>query len=140
MIAGIIGLVVNPVACQIMINLGVGPLSLSFAYSFANLCQMVILAVIYCRQKELAPYGIVKFLIKAAVCVIFMGAVTFSFDMFLPAQGGKLIQLGIISVKGVTAIFLYFALAVLFHMDEATVWIDKFKSKLFKKKVKKSTT
>ena len=140
LIAGIIGLVVNPVACQIMINLGVGPLSLSFAYSFANLCQMVVLAIVYCRQKELAPYGIIKFLIKAAVCVTIMGAITFIFDMLLPAQGGKLIQLGIISAKGVAAIVVYFTLAVLFRMEEATVWIDKFKSKLFKKKAKKSTT
>ena len=140
LIAGIIGLVVNPVACQIMINLGVGPLSLSFAYSFANLCQMVVLVVVYCMQKELAPHGIVKFLVKSVVCVAVMGALSFSIDQFVPAQGGKLIQLGIISVKGVVAVFFYFAFAILFKMDEATVWIDKFKSKLFKKKAKKSAT
>ena len=139
LVAGAIGLLVNPIACSMLIRFGAGPLSLSLAYSFTNICQMVMLSVAYCRQKDLAPHGIVKFLLKAAVCVAVMGGVVYLIDMFVPAQGGKIIQLAIVSLKGIAAIIVYFALAVMFRMEEATVWIDKFKSKLFKNKAAKKT-
>ena len=133
LIAGVIGLVINPVACHFMVVTGVGPLSLSLAYSFTNICQMIILAIAYCRRKELAPYGIVRFLIKAAVCVAVMALAVFVLDRFLPAQGGKITQLLIISIKGAVAVVVYFGMAVLLRMQEATEWINKFKSKVFKK-------
>lgn len=130
LVAGVLGLIINPIACQILISLGVGPLSLSIAYSFTNLCQMIILAVLYCRRKELAPFGIVRFLVKSALCSLVMAGSVFLLDKFMPAQGGKMTQLIIISVKGLLAVVVYFATAVLFKMEEATYWIDKF----FKKK------
>lgn len=133
LIAGVIGLVINPVACHFMVAVGVGPLSLSLAYSFTNICQMIILAIAYCRRKELAPYGIVRFLIKAAVCVAVMALAVFVLDRFLPALGGKITQLLIISIKGAVAVVVYFGMAVLLRMQEATEWINKFKSKVFKK-------
>jgi putative peptidoglycan lipid II flippase len=127
LIAGILGLVINPVACQIMVSLGVGPLSLSLAYSFTNICQMIMLAVAYCRRKELAPHGIVKFLLKAALSVAVMAVLIYVMDRFLPAQGGKLAQLSIIAIKGIVAVAIYFAMAVILRMEEATYWIDRFK-------------
>ena len=135
--AGILGLVINPVACSIMIKLGVGLMSLSFAYSITNIFMMVLLAVTYCRRKELAPHGIVKFLLKASLCVIVMGVVTFFVDAFFPARGGKLMQLGIIAIKMAVAIVVYFGMAAILRMQEATEWINKFKSKIFKKKAVK---
>ena len=130
LVAGVLGLIINPIACQTLISLGVGPLSLSIAYSFTNLCQMIILAVLYCRRKELAPFGIVRFLVKSALCSLVMAGSVFLLDKFMPAQGGKMTQLIIISVKGLLAVVVYFAMAVIFKMEEATYWIDKF----FKKK------
>ena len=91
---------------------------------------MIILAVLYCRRKELAPFGIVRFLVKSALCSLVMAGSVFLLDKFMPAQGGKMTQLIIISVKGLLAVVVYFATAVLFKMEEATYWIDKF----FKKK------
>ena len=135
--AGILGLVINPVACAVMIKLGVGLMSLSFAYSITNIFMMVLLAVTYCRRKELAPHGIVKFLLKAALCVVVMGAVVFFTDGFFPARGGKLMQLGIIGIKLVIGIVVYFGMAAVLRMQEATEWINKFKSKIFKKKAAK---
>ena len=135
--AGILGLVINPVACAVMIKLGVGLMSLSFAYSITNIFMMVLLAVTYCRRKELAPHGIVKFLLKAALCVAVMGAVVFFTDGFFPARGGKLMQLGIIGIKLVIGIVVYFGMAAVLRMQEATEWINKFKSKIFKKKAAK---
>jgi putative peptidoglycan lipid II flippase len=137
--AGILGLVINPIACQIMVSLGVGPLSLSLAYSFTNICQMIMLAIAYCRRKELAPHGIIRFLVKAAFSVAVMAGLVFVLDLFVPATGGKALQLGIIALKGLVAVIVYFSVAVLLRMEEATYWIDRFKrivSKWFSKKVK----
>jgi len=137
LVAGILGLIINPVACHIMVRTGVGPLSLSLAYSFTNICQMIMLAIAYCRRKELAPHGILKFLLKAGACVLIMAGVVYVLDKFVPAQGGKISQLIIISIKGVAAILVYFAMAAVFRMEEATEWINKFKRKLFKKSAAK---
>ena len=137
LVAGILGLIINPVACHIMVRTGVGPLSLSLAYSFTNICQMIMLAVAYCRRKELAPHGILKFLLKAGACVLIMAGVVYGLDKFVPAQGGKISQLIIISIKAVVAILVYFAMAAVFRMEEATEWINKFKRKLFKKSAAK---
>ncbi len=137
LVAGILGLIINPVACHIMVRTGVGPLSLSLAYSFTNICQMIMLAIAYCRRKELAPHGILKFLLKAGACVLIMAGVVYILDKFVPAQGGKISQLIIISIKGVVAILVYFAMAAVFRMEEATEWINKFKRKLFKKSAAK---
>ena len=139
LIAGGIGLVVNPVVCSILINLGVGPLSLSLAYSFTNICQMIMLSIAYCRQKDIAPHGIFKFLLKSAVCVAVMAGVVFVVNLFLPAQGGKLMQLGIVAVKGIVAVVVFFAMAVILRMEEATYWIDRAKGIFKKGKAKKTT-
>ena len=132
LLAGVIGLVVNPLACHFMIAVGVGPLSLSLAYSFTNICQMVMLAIAYCGNKELAPHGIVKFLIKAGASVAVMAAVTFVINRLYPAHGGKVTQLAIDAVKGGIALVVYFAMALIFRMEEATYWIAKIK-RMFKK-------
>ena len=95
---------------------------------------MVILTLIYCKRKELAPHGILKFLIKSAVCVAVMGGVVFVLDHFIPAQGGKIIQLLIIAMKGIVAVIVYFAMAIILRMEEATEWINRYKAKIFKKK------
>ena len=135
--AGILGLVINPVACSVMIRLGVGLMSLSFAYSITNIFMMVLLAVTYCRRKELAPHGIVKFLLKSALCVAVMGVVVFIVDGFFPARGGKLMQLGIVGIKLFIGVVVYFGMAAVLRMQEATEWINKFKNKIFKKKAAK---
>jgi putative peptidoglycan lipid II flippase len=132
LIAGGIGLVVNPAVCSILISLGAGPLSLSLAYSFTNICQMIMLSIAYCRQKEIAPHGILKFLLKSAVCVAVMTGVVYLVDRFFPAHGGKITQLAIVAVKGGIALVVYFAMALIFRMEEATYWIAKIK-RMFKK-------
>ena len=66
-----------------------------------------------------------------------MGLGIFILDRFVPAMGGKILQLLIISMKGVVAVLVYFGMAVLLRMQEATEWINKFKSKVFKKSAAK---
>lgn len=140
LVAGILGLVINPIACQIMISLGVGPLALSLAYSFTNICQMIMLAIAYCRRKELAPHGIVKFLLKSGLCVAVMAGIVFVLNIFLPAQGGKGMQLGIVALKGLVAVISFFAMAVILRMEEATYWIERAKNIFKKGKAKRSAT
>lgn len=128
--AGIIGLVVNPVICKLLITLGGGLLSLSLAYSVTSVIQMVMLSVMYCSQKQLAPHGIIRFLVKAGLCAVVMAVVVYLLDRFVPAYGGKIMQLCIISVKGIVAVAVYFVMAALLRMEEATEWINKFKNKI----------
>ena len=133
LLAGIVGLVLNPIFCIAFINLGIGPLSLSFAYSATNLCQMILLSVLYCKRKELAPHGIVSFLIKAFIAAGVMAAVCYVFDRLLPGQGRKVRQLMIFGAKGATSVIVYFGIAMLMKMDEATFWIKRFKGRLGRK-------
>ena len=62
-----------------------------------------------------------------------MAVVVFFLDRLVPAYGGKIVQLCIISVKGIVAVIVYFVMAALLRMEEATEWIDKFKTKFLKK-------
>ena len=140
LLAGILGLIINPLSCQFLVSVGAGPLSLSLAYSITNVCQMIMLAVFYCKRRELAPHGIVKFLAKSAVCVAVMAGVVFVIDRFLPAQGGKIIQLLIIAGKGVAGVAVYFVMAVLFKMQEATYWIERGKKLLRRGSAKKKAS
>ncbi|MBR1906935.1 MAG: murein biosynthesis integral membrane protein MurJ [Clostridiales bacterium] len=130
LLAGIVGLVLNPVFCIVFINLGIGPLSLSFAYSATNFCQMILLSVLYCKRKELAPHGIVGFLVKAFAAAVVMAVVCFVFDKLLPGHGGKIQQLMIFGVKGITAVVIYFVIAILLKMEEAGFWIKRVSGKL----------
>ena len=133
LLAGIVGLVLNPIFCIIFINLGIGPLSLSFAYSATNLCQMILLSVLYCKKKELAPHGILTFLVKSFAAAAIMAVICVVIDKFLPGQGGKIRQLSIFAAKGITAVIVYFGISILIKMEEATFWIKKFRGKLGRK-------
>ena len=86
-----------------------------------------------CRQKDIAPRGIFKFLLKSAVCVAVMAGIVYLADRFFPAQGGKIVQLLIVAAKGIVAIVVYFLMATILRMEEATEWINKFKAKLLKR-------
>ena len=61
-----------------------------------------------------------------------MAIVCFVFDKFLPGQGRKIQQLMIFGAKGITAVFIYFLIAILLKMEEANFWIKKFKGRLDK--------
>ena len=68
-----------------------------------------------------------------------MAGVVFVINMFLPAQGGKAMQLGIFALKAAVAVAVFFAMAVILRMEEATYWIDRAKN-IFKKGRAKKTT
>ncbi len=130
LVSGIFGLFMNPVFCFILIKMGVGPLSLSVAYSLTNLLQMALLITLYCMNKKLAPRKMFPMLIKSTVCALVALVIVFAFDFIIPAQGGKILQLAIISAKGIACVVVYFGMALALKMDEATFWINKMTSKL----------
>ncbi|SCW39554.1 putative peptidoglycan lipid II flippase [Ruminococcaceae bacterium YRB3002] len=128
--AGCIGLVSNPLVCIILIKLGVGPIALTIAYSVTSILQMLVLILLYRRDKKIAPAGVWKTILKSFLCVIVMCVIVFVVDLFLPGEGSKVSQLIIISVKGIIAVVFYFGVALLLKMEEATYWIDRARNKL----------
>ena len=91
---------------------------------------MIMLSVLYCKRKELAPHGIVVFLIKSFIAAAVMALVCFVSDRLLPGHGRKIQQLMIFGVKGITAVIIYFLIAILLRMEEANFWIKKIKGRV----------
>lgn len=130
LLAGCVGLITNPLFCTAFIGAGAGPLSLTLAYSITSVVQMSILCSLYCRDKELAPRGMVPFLAKAVPSALVMCVVIYLVDRHLPGAGTKIRQLIIISGKGIIAVVVYFGLALVLKMPEAVYWIDRVRSKI----------
>jgi len=129
LLSGCVGLVANPLLCFLFIYLGLGPISLTFSYSLTSIVQLIILCVIYQKDKSLAPRDILRFIVKSAICVIVMGVIVYLVNMLLPSSGGKIAQLGLLALKCIIAVIVYFACALAFRMKEAIFWIDRVKAK-----------
>lgn len=130
LLAGCIGLVTNPLFCILLIKLGLGPLSLTIAYSTTSVFQLVTLYVLYSKQKEIAPRGMMKFVIKSAISVGVMALILILSDKIVPGNGGKMLQLAILAGKLAISGAIYFIMAALLRQREATYWIKRFKTKL----------
>jgi len=91
---------------------------------------MLILIFLYFRRKVLAPRHMAGAIIKCFGAAIIMTAIVFALDKLIPAQGGKIMQLLIIALKGVVAVVVYFLATIFLKMEEATFWISRFKAKL----------
>ena len=131
--AGCIGLVSNPIVCTVLIRAGAGPISLTIAYSVTSILQMLILCIVYCHKKDIAPKGVSKSIQQSLFCTIVMCAVIAALDWFIPGSGSKAVQLAIIGAKGAAAVVVFFGAAFLFKMEEATYWSDWIKRKIFRK-------
>lgn len=142
LVAGVAGLISNPLICKILLDNRFGLKSLSLAYASTSLIQMVILCILYCRNADLKPKGIVRFVLKSSVCFIVMCAVLYVINMFLqPVSGAgraadKLSQIGTLGIKGLISIFIYMAVAFVMKMEEAQFWVDRFRNKIFKRSSK----
>ena len=137
LLSGVISLILNPLTCIFLIRyIGMGAFALTLAYSFTSIVQMILLVVLYCRNKDLKVQNIGKFLLKASVSSVIPGVIAFlifdnTYSLF--AGKGKLIQLSVLAAFGIGFILIYFLLAYLFKMDESKFWIDKVLSKLGRK-------
>ena len=134
LLAGCIGLISNPLVCILLKGLGLGPISLTIAYSVTSVLQMLVLLFVYKRDKAIAPHNVFGSILKSIICMLIMCVVVFLIDMFIPGTGSKITQLLIISVKGLVAVIFYFGFAFLFKMDEATYWVKWVKNKVMRKR------
>lgn len=142
LVAGVAGLISNPLICKLLIDSGMGLKSLSLAYTSTSVIQMVILCILYCRNAELKPKGIVRFILKSSVCFIVMCVILFFCDKYImyPSGNGrvmdKISQIATLGIKGVISFFIYMVVAFLMKMEEAQFWVDRFKNKIFKRSAK----
>lgn len=130
LLAGCIGLVSNPILCVFFIGQNYGPLSLTIAYAATSILQLLTLCIIYYRDKRLAPKGMFNFIVKSVISMVIMSVIISIADTRFPAHGGKMLQLFILACKLGASFATYFVLAAIFRMEEATFWINRFKSKL----------
>ena len=91
---------------------------------------MTILVVLYRRDKRLAPGKLLAFLIKSCAATMAMCFVVLIIDRAMPGAGSKISQLITLAEKCAVAVVLYFGLAIIMKMPEATYWIDKIKGKV----------
>ena len=99
---------------------------------------MSLLLTFYYRNTKLAPRNMAFTIVKCFAAAIIMALLLFAADRLFPAQGGKILQLGIICLKAVAAVVIYFGIALLLKMKEATYWISRFRSRLAGKSAGKS--
>lgn len=133
LLAGVISLISNPVVCYILMQNGLEALSLTIAYSITSIIQLIVLCTLYCRNKALAPRNMLKFILKSALCLIVMCLVLFLLNKVLPVYTVKVKSLMILCVKGMCAVVVYFLMAIVVKIEEATYWINTFKAKLLRK-------
>lgn len=133
LIAGCIGLISNPFFCTLFMS-RFGALALTLAYSLTSILQMSVLCIVYCMDKELMPRQMFMFLIKAFVAVALMCGSLMVLNMFINLEGGKMMDLMSLAIKGVVAVIVYFAMALIMKMPEANVWIKQALAKVSKSK------
>ncbi|MCR5061241.1 MAG: murein biosynthesis integral membrane protein MurJ [Saccharofermentans sp.] len=135
--AGCIGLISNPLVCIILTHFNFGPIALTIAYSVTSVLQMLVLLILYRRDKAIAPHGVIKSIMLSFMCSIVMCLVIFCIDIILPGNGSKAMQLTIIAIKGILAISIYFGMALMLKMEEATYWINWARDKIFSRVIVK---
>ncbi len=137
LVAGAICLITNPLFCTIFIKNNLGPMSLTMSYSFTSVIQMIILCVLYCRNKDLAPKRMFVFIVKSVFCLLFMGISLVICNRIFPGVNGKIPELCMLALKLFVSFAIYYASAVLLKMDETVYWLNRFKHLIARKKPQK---
>ncbi|MCQ2531126.1 MAG: murein biosynthesis integral membrane protein MurJ [Saccharofermentans sp.] len=131
--AGCVGLISNPMFCYLFIKMGIGPLSLTLAYSLTSIFTLVILTVVYCKDKRLAPKGLSVFLAKSFGCMLVMSFVLVLLNKVIPNGNGKIQSLMFLGVKGICAVAVYFIGAFVLKMNEAVEFVSGVKRKILRR-------
>jgi len=132
--AGLVTLISNFAFCMFFINAGMGPISLTIAYSSTSVITMTILCFIYSKNKALRPRGMIVFLMKSLVCLLSMIVVLLLID-FIPFEPStKITSLLWLFVRAGIGIVTYFMTAWILKMHELRVALDKVVSRLLRRK------
>ncbi|MBR3033283.1 MAG: murein biosynthesis integral membrane protein MurJ [Clostridiales bacterium] len=132
--AGIVSMAVNFGLCYLFVELGMGPMSITIAYSISCAVRMVLLAAVYRMHKKLAPRKIRVFLIKSAVCLLVMMAGLFLISKLPFTPSRKIIHLAWFGGQCIIGFVLYFVTAFLLRMEELQTAYNKYIRRFFKKK------
>ncbi|MBO4474456.1 MAG: murein biosynthesis integral membrane protein MurJ [Clostridiales bacterium] len=132
--AGVVSMIVNFGLCYLFVSVGMGPMSITIAYSISCAVRLALLVVVYNRNKRLAPKNIRLFLVKSAVCLLVMMAGLYLIGLVPFSPSRKLFHLVWFGVQSLFGFVLYFATAFLLHMEELQAAYDKYIARFFRKK------
>ena len=132
--AGIISMIVNFMSCYILVELGCGPISLSIAYSLACLVRLILLALVYCRNKKLAPRRMRPFIVKSVICFLIMIGGLYLINLIPYTPDRKIFQLVWLMVRAVFGFGVYFTIAFVLKMEELKTVSDRYLSRFFKRR------
>ena len=132
--AGIVSMVVNFGMCFLLVNLGCGAMCLTISYSVSCLVRMILLALVYSRNKKLAPRRMKLFLVKSAICLgsLIIGLYLVNLLPFDPSR--KLMQFAWFGGRAVLGFMIYFIMAFVLRMEELQTAYNRYIRRFFKKK------
>ena len=124
---GLITLVANALLCVVFINSNMGVMGLSLAYSLTSMMSAILLTCIYRRNKSLAPTGISRFLVRAALCLGVLLLVVYTLSVFPVHPQSKIAQLLWLAFRSIAGIGGYLLAARAMKMIELQSFIDKIR-------------
>lgn len=132
--AGIISMIVNFTMCYFLVELGCGPISLTIAYSLSCLVRLILLALVYCRNKKLAPRRLRPFIVKSTICFLMMLGGLYLINLIPYSPSRKIFQLVWLMVRAIIGFGIYFAVAFGLKMEELKAVSDRYLSRFLKRK------
>ena len=112
-----------------------GPISLTIAYSASCVVRLILLAVVYCKNRALAPRKMRVFIVKSVICLIAMAGVMYLLTVLVPwAPSRKIVQLIWLGARCVLGFAIYFIVAFLLKMDELKIAYQRYVARFFRKK------
>lgn len=134
--AGIVTMLTNIGLCVLFVDVfKFGPLSLTIAYSASCVVRLILLAVVYCKNRALAPRKMRVFIVKSVICLIAMAGVMYLLTVLVPwAPSRKIVQLIWLGARCVLGFAIYFIVAFLLKMDELKIAYQRYVARFFRKK------
>ena len=132
--AGIVSMAVNFTLCYVFVETGMGPMSITIAYSISCAVRLALLAMVYSRNKRLAPKKLRLFLVKSVICLLVMMAGLFLISYLPVAPQRKIFHLAWFCIQSFLGFGLYFATAFLLRMEELQAAYNKYLSRFFRRR------
>lgn len=141
MYIGVVSIALNFVFCSIFFNAtNLGPAGMSLSYSIQSIVNMALMMLIISRRmngmrwRELFSYAA-----KLLASAVIMGGVLFAFNEVIPVDftqvfslKTKLIEIIVLGIEIVIGVLVYFGCTMLFRIDEALAFKNKFAGQIKK--------
>lgn len=134
-VSGLINMVVLLSSCTILITLSNDPkpIYLTLSYSSAALVSAIFLILYFSKNKELRPNGMLIFVTKAAICLIFLAAAVWGVNQIKYTPDGKISEILWLALRGIVGMTVYITVAALLKMPELLNFAAKFRGKISRK-------